>query len=253
MADPEDSISQLQGILENDLDWTKYQAAAYCVLVTKGEMTPQDLHLEADIPDSRVYGILSQLEDRGCVKSRSVRPAIYEAVHPRQVIERELENFREKSEAARSRLEQAWEAQQAQNNPPEDAWAVSSISGVANEITSRMEEATESIRIYDRDLSWLTRQSRRELGDLSENGVEIQAIGMKGSEALARLADIPVDVRQRDSLEKSFYIFDSKHVVIRTSNGSQGVSFPDHPVADLFIEEFGRIFENSEEVNTLAS
>lgn len=246
------TVSQLKGILTDELGWTEYEAAAYCVLVINGEMEPQDIHLETNIPNSRVYGILSQLEDRGCVKLKDKRPKIYDAIHPREVIDEELKKFRRKSEAARSRLEQVWEAERSQSKRHDSVWAFSSISSTVNHVCEQYEQADESILVVDDNLQWMSRKNHRRLGERSEEGIKVSVIGRTGSDKLARLADEGVETKEHEEVQQSYYIFDEERVILRVGRGKQGLSFKDTTIANILLEDYNQLNKEATEVTTFA-
>jgi len=246
------TISQLQGILTENLDWSEYHAKAYCVLVMNGEMEVKDIELEADIPNSRVYGVLSKLEERGVVKQKGRRPKSYDAIHPRDVISDEVDQFRRKSEEAKSRLEQAWEANRSMAGDDEDTWALGSTRGVVNQVRSAIASADDSIYAIDSNLRWISRDDRETLANLLEQGIDVEIIGIDGQKAIDRLADDGVPAYQTSQIPRSYYIIDRERIVIRMNSGGSGVSFTDSSVASIFTKDFEEVREKATEVTPLA-
>lgn len=246
------TVSQLQGILTENLNWSEYHAKAYCVLVMNGEMEVKDIELEADLPNSRVYGVLSKLEERGVVKQKGRRPKSYDAIHPRDVISGEVNQFRRKSEQAKSRLEQAWEANRSLSVDDEDTWALSSTQGVVNQVRSAIESADESIYAIDSNLRWVSREDREKLANVSERGVDVKIIGMDGQKSIDRLADEGVPAYQTSQIHRNYYIIDREWIVVRMNSGGEGVSFTDPSVASIFTKDFEEVREEATEVTPLA-
>jgi len=246
------TIGQLQGILTENLNWSEYHARAYCVLVMNGEMEVKDIELEANIPNSRVYGVLSKLEEQGVVKKKGRRPKSYDAIHPRDVISGEVDQFRRKSEQAKSRLEQAWEANRSLSVDDEDTWALGSTQGVVNQVRSAIESANDSIYAIDSNLRWISREDREKLTNVLEQGVDVGIIGMDGQKPIDRLADEGIPAYQTSQIHRNYYIIDGERIVIRMNSGGSGVSFTDSSVASIFTEDFEEVREEATEVTPLA-
>jgi sugar-specific transcriptional regulator TrmB len=252
MAGNEYTISQLRGVLTGDLDWPQYQAAAYCALVMNGELQVKDIELEADIPNSRVYGVLSKLEERGCVKQKGFRPKTYDAIHPRDVISDEVEQFRRKSEQAKSRLEEAWEAERSLFNDDDDTWALDSTRGLVNQVRTAITDAEEAIYAVDANLRWISREDRELMSDLVDDGVSAKIIGADDDKTVDRLADEGVTTFQSNSIERSFYVIDNSRVIARIGRGGSGVAFSDSAMATIFIRDFEDLASEATEVSPLA-
>ena len=86
--------------------WGKYEAEVYNALVEGGPMKANDLAMKAGVPQARVYNILDNLESKGCVLKKGLRPTIYFAQNPRIVIEEALGALELKAKAVASESEQ---------------------------------------------------------------------------------------------------------------------------------------------------
>lgn len=248
-------MADLSDLLQNVLDWTQYQASAYTVLVKDGPMEASEVALKADIPDARVYGVLSALEKNGSVKKQGKRPAIYDAQHPRKVIEQKQEEFESKSEEAKSKLEEAFEVERdVPYSSTDRAWVMASAHGTVNEIRNAWEDAEEEVLFIDSDLRWLSAKDARDLGELVDQEIDVKAVGRPSTpEKLEDLVVNGVDARSFDEVERSYYVIDQQTVILRVGRGSTGIVFNDQSMASIFIEAFEQVYMQASEVPNIAS
>lgn len=244
----------LKDALKEALGWSQYEASAYTVLVQNGPLEASDIALEADIPDARVYNVLSALEKRGCVLKQDKRPAIYDAQNPHYVIQQEQDDFIEESEEVEAMLENAWEPRRDDTgNRDQDAWVLGSASSTINEIRKRMDEAQESIRFVDHDLRWVSRRNDLDrLQELRDNDVDITIIGPTEN-ALEDLSDLEADLRYHEDLTKAYYVIDEMHVIMRLSTGGMGIVFSDDTLAAVFINDFDQLITEATGVKEIVA
>lgn len=77
------------------LGLTEYEARAYVTLVEKGPLTANTLSKHSKIPYSKVYDVLSRLEEKGWIIIEGGKPKKYKPKSPREAIEitvRRIEN-----------------------------------------------------------------------------------------------------------------------------------------------------------------
>lgn len=244
----------LKDTLKEALGWSQYEAAAYTALVRNGPMEASDVALEADIPDARVYGVLSGLEKKGSVLKQDKRPAIYDAQNPHYVIQREQDEFIEQSEEVEAMLENAWESERdVDDHDQHESWVLSSASGTVNEIRKRLEMADDSIRFVDADLRWITRRNDlNTLLDLADDGVDIEIIG-PSQNALEDLMDLDATLMHHDNITKSYYVIDEKHVIMKLGSDGTGIVFTDEEMATIFLNDFNETRGHATEVQDIAA
>lgn len=252
MVGSDSNIAQLKSILRGELGWTQYQAAAYCALVVGGEMQASDVELEADIPNSRVYGVLNKLEDQGRIRQTGMRPKTYDAIHPRDVINDEVDQYRQKSETAKSHLEQAWETERVADDGSDQTWALNSSRGLINQARGQIKQAESSVRVIDRNLRWMSRDDRESLSDLSDEGVDVTVIGSADAKTTERLADDGVEAYQHEEIARNFYVIDGRQVVARVARDGTGIAFTDKSMATIYIQDFEDRLEEATEVTPIA-
>ncbi len=69
-----------------DLGLTEYETASYLVLVEKGPMSASEISAKSRVPYSRIYDVLTRLEEKGFVQVRRARPTVYFAKAPTEVV-----------------------------------------------------------------------------------------------------------------------------------------------------------------------
>ena len=245
----------LKDELKDALSWSQYEAAAYAALVRDGPMEASDIALRAEIPDSRVYSILSGLEDKGCVLKQGRRPAEYDAQHPRYVIQDEQERFIDESDEVEAKLANAWETERDNNlDHTDNSWVLTSASGTVNEIRRIIDDATSSVRVVDTDLRWISRRKDvNTLQELADDGVSIQIIGASET-ALDNVKDLErVELQYHSDLDKAYYIIDEKHVIMRLHSGQTGIVFSEEQTARIFGTDFEFTLDRATKVDTNAS
>lgn len=76
----------------SELGLTTYEDQAYRTLVALGASTASTVAAESDVPEGRIYDVLSSLETRGMVRSQEAsRPKRYVAVEPTVAVDRLVE------------------------------------------------------------------------------------------------------------------------------------------------------------------
>ncbi|MCS7132516.1 MAG: hypothetical protein N3F65_01670 [Nitrososphaeria archaeon] len=79
-----------RGVIEalKKLGLTDYEARAYVAVVELGEAEASEVAMRSGVPRTRIYDVLSRLENRGFIQRiRGARPAVYAAIHPERGLE----------------------------------------------------------------------------------------------------------------------------------------------------------------------
>lgn len=70
------------------LGLTEYESRAYIAIVEVGEAEASEIAMRSGVPRTRIYDVLSRLENRGLIqKIKGSRPAIYAAIPPEKGLE----------------------------------------------------------------------------------------------------------------------------------------------------------------------
>lgn len=233
-------MEQLGDELER-LGWSKQEAACYHALVKFGSMKASQIADRIDSQPAKVYQPLNRLHDEGYVKIRDENPQIYMAQNPRFVIEKEQEQFEEKTDDVLAKLEEAWEIQ-FERGPDSDvpAQVLSGRDGMNTELQSVVEEAEDSILGFDTRLSWATAGVIESLENAASRGVDVVIVGTEhGKEWLDRLSDEGVPTQVTEDVDRSsYYIVDGEHVLLNIGRQEATISFEDENVAGIIRDDF---------------
>lgn len=90
-----------------ELGLTEYDAKVYYTLVAKSPLTAIDISREADVPMSKVYVVLSRLENGGWISVVPERPKQYRAVDPGVTIDNACSQAVSRLENTRSLLQKS--------------------------------------------------------------------------------------------------------------------------------------------------
>lgn len=131
------SVEKAKNTLK-ELGFTDYETRVYIALVKAGPTTARDLSESSGVPHSRIYDVLTELENRGWVESQSGRPTRYRAKSPSEAVRlyriKEEERLKEAGETLRQELEPIFEEEGGMEKP--DIWTIRG----KKEIWSRIEE-----------------------------------------------------------------------------------------------------------------
>ncbi|WP_132057800.1 TrmB family transcriptional regulator [Halorussus amylolyticus] len=100
MTTPSDTAKLLK-----HLDLKQYEATALEHLFSLGRTTAPNLAEATNIPQARIYSVLSSLADMGYVKVIPGRPKKYQSKPPDEIIDRACENRRQSFESYRREIE----------------------------------------------------------------------------------------------------------------------------------------------------
>ncbi len=87
------------------LELKEYETTALETLLTVGRTTAPNLSEATDIPKARIYGVLESLAEKGYIKIIPGRPKVYQAKPPSEVIDRAIENHRQKYEKRKKEID----------------------------------------------------------------------------------------------------------------------------------------------------
>lgn len=243
MSDGYDLDESLQTIME----WGKYEAAAYRVLIRFGPLEASDVAVRADIPQGRVYDTLNELHSKDAVVKQGIQPTNWDAQNPRKLIEPNQRKFENMAVEAIEALEPAYDLNlESQSHP---AWVTSSISDTSTKARELFESAEERIWILERTF-WLSEQDRELLQRKAKNGVDVRIIGWGGRPDLRGVAnEIPAaNFREAEEVNTSFYVSDEGTVLVNLNQGDMGMFFYDTGTAKIFTERFQSLYNDANEV-----
>jgi sugar-specific transcriptional regulator TrmB len=200
-----------------ELGLTDYEARTYQALVYSGPSTASVLGRIAEVPYSRIYDILSKLEQRGWVESRSGRPTLYRARPPAEVIRllksEQERRFREISEFVIKELEPVYEKKAEMRRP--DIWVLRGEASIKGKIMEMLARTQFEILISGPKIS-------RHFAEISEisslqatRNINLRVITSERGKVREKLRAIPnVEIRFREPLFGGGIIVDESEVLL---------------------------------------
>ncbi|QOS13571.1 TrmB family transcription regulator (plasmid) [Haloferax gibbonsii] len=225
-----------------ELGLSEYQSSAYIALLRRGTSTAKQASTEADIPQSRIYGVLEKLEGQGFVTIQPGRPKKYGPVDPERAIAQytrhkraqfderinEVEKlgseFLEETSSALSR----WKG----SDEMDIGWSYSEKEHI-RELMREICERTESeIRMMTTAYSFrrLANHHKESFADRANEGVDIQILLASDeplNDAVINTASEWADIRMAESVEGKIYLYDNEEIVLayRTEDEDKYVGF----------------------------
>lgn len=202
----------------NQMGLTASEIRAYAILLRTKEPTASELSREATIPYSKVYDVLSSLEEKGWVSSNNTRPTRYLAKSPSTGLDttRQKHNadFAKYQEIILNEIGPLYKSSNSSEKPD-----ILVLSGAA--IESKLLEVANSCRsdvmiaIPETGKTLVPRAMPR-LQVLHDRGVNIRVLAPKGmnAEFLKSLSRVSTTIRIKKDLFGGGIISDNRYVMI---------------------------------------
>jgi len=126
-----------------ELGLTEYDAKVYYTLVAKSPLAAIDISREADVPMSKIYVVLSRLENGGWISVVPERPKQYRAVDPAVTVDNACSQAAGRLEDTRSLLQKSLKATFDRRTEDAEASEFLVIHGTVNAL-NHMKEIVQS-------------------------------------------------------------------------------------------------------------
>ncbi|MCS7142903.1 MAG: hypothetical protein NZ920_03795 [Aigarchaeota archaeon] len=200
------------------MNLTDYEARTYLALLTRGEATAKELSEVGGVPQSRVYGIIRSLCNKGWAVEAGGRPARYKPTHPAIAIEasknRLLGRIDDVTKVLIDELTPLYEARVDREKP--DLWIIRGEKEVIKSIREVVSNAK-------RQLSLAVPYVSKELIDiiypiaalLRERGGSVQVLlGSVGDSQNLRRLSLVAEIRERELTFGGGVICDTTEVIL---------------------------------------
>ncbi len=127
------------------LGLTSYEAKTYVALVGLGPSTASDIAEAAGVPRTRIYTVLSDLEEGGWVDSREGRPKTFQAQRPAHRIGRVREQLVEEIDTVVPALEAQYEEEATRFGGP--IWLLDTPEALARRTLEMVKAAREELML----------------------------------------------------------------------------------------------------------
>ncbi len=230
------------------LNLTEYESKTYLALVNTGISTVKEIREFAGIPYSREYDILESLEKRGYVVVQPGRPKLYRAVHPREVLSKELDVRANVIEELINVLTPIYESSTKQSSFEEFIWMVKGTENIKDKITEMLGSAREEILVLGvRPI--IEKSIIAALSKVRRKGVRVRVLGrVKGVEHILKEADLKYLNFEHD--HSRFIMVDRKELILTSeeqANASCALYNKNPGCIKLYVNYFMHIWSDIEQ------
>jgi len=228
------------------LGLTQYEIKAYIALLAKGPMQANAVSREADIPYSKIYDVLSNLEKKGWIETDHDRPARYYPKSPSTAVETvkmKFESELKRSEAQIiSELQPIYESKDTRETPK--IWIVRGEFNILTKIREAVSRCEAELLIA---VPTILREAVELLAPiltvLKSRGIGIAMMTTRDVDPklLTRLSHLS-ELRVRDQMFGGGVIRDAKEVIILLGEDGVGTStlaiWSEHPGLARFAKSY---------------
>jgi HTH-type transcriptional regulator, sugar sensing transcriptional regulator len=197
---------------------TEYEAKAYISLVESGALAASELSKIANIPYSKIYEIIGNLERKGWVESEQGRPSKYYAKAPSTALESSRVRFetslRSSQDDAMGELQPLYERKGVQEKP--DIWIVRGQDNILDKIKETLTETRRELMVaMPVAPEPIVTMAVSVLALLRGKGVNVSVMlpETAGRETIKRLRE-SAQVRTRESLFGGGIISDDNRIIL---------------------------------------
>ena len=171
------------------LGLTRYEALAYIGLTKLITSNADEIAEVSNVPRSKIYEILNELERKGFVEIERIRPLKYTAVEPNVIFKKEKDKFISDVEESENRLEEIYKDKISEVQAP--VWLIRNKEKILNKEAEIIKKASSSITVR--------------MGFLLEGEGDIMIKAFK---------EIPRSVKIRIIANEYCYVNDKKYEII---------------------------------------
>ena len=232
------------------LGWNDGNAAVYGTLVENGAMKPADLVVKAGVAQGKIYTVLDELVTRGVVVKIGDRPAVYDAQHPREVLNKEMAHIQKSKDKAIDAAEEAYERRYDQKTREAACWTVRGMGGIQIQLANLVEGCRSSVKIADRNLRWLLAPDAVLTEKLKGRKVQVAGPAEAGPLLEELCAGGGADAYVRQDVE-TFCLVDDKVVMVRFESPDCALFVRDGNFARAYVDKFRHYVEAGKKVEVL--
>ncbi|MDA4137323.1 MAG: hypothetical protein OK449_10055 [Thaumarchaeota archaeon] len=158
------------------LGFTSYQSKIYASLVSLGVGSVSEIYRSSRVPRTKVYEALEDLLRQGAVELQPGRPTLYRAVHPKVLVARLLEDYRESADQATRVLEK--EYQEGRSAEQDVAWTVKGDRAIRRKLAELITSAKEEVLMFETYPPLFTVSVAKLLKAVAQRGVKIRPVAL---------------------------------------------------------------------------
>ncbi|MDK2783236.1 MAG: HTH-type transcriptional regulator, sugar sensing transcriptional regulator [Thermococcaceae archaeon] len=256
-------------LLQEHFELKLYEARAYVALVAFGVLTPAELVSVSEVPAPRTYDVLRSLEKKGFALSQPGKANKYRPVHPKNVLEKFIEDWqvrvKEELEAKKKAKEELLELMtplietEVPKYGVERVWVVRGIRNSTLKTQEMLEEVEKEILLADN--GYIAANLDEELTKAVDRGVNVKIIVPKQllprietSKLMDYYKEGKLELKVLDKIELPMLICDEEvffaleDLAARYFNYETQVWIKDFRVVELFKGKFNEYWEKAEKV-----
>lgn len=254
-------------LLQEHFELNLYEARAYVALVGFGVLTPAELASVSEVPAPRTYDVLRSLEKKGFALSQPGKANKYRPVHPKNVLEKFIEDWqvrvKEELEAKKKAKEELLELMtplietEVPKYGVERVWVVRGIRNSTLKTQEMFEEVEKEILLADN--GYIAANLDEEIAKAVDRGVNTKIIVSKQvlprietSKIMDYYKEGKLELRVLDKIELPMLICDEEvffaleDLAARYFNYETQVWIKDFRVVELFKGKFNEYWEKAE-------
>lgn len=254
-------------LLQEHFELNLYEARAYVALVAFGVLTPAELASVSEVPAPRTYDVLRSLEKKGFALSQPGKANKYRPVHPKNVLEKFIEDWqvrvKEELEAKKKAKEELLELMtplietEVPKYGVERVWVVRGIRNSTLKTQEMLEEVEKEILLADN--GYIAANLDEEVARAVDRGVNARIIVSKHvlprietSKIMDYYKEGKLELKVLDKIELPMLICDEEvffaleDLAARYFNYETQVWIKDFRVVELFKGKFNEYWEKAE-------
>ena len=129
------------------IGFTSYQAKVYSSLISLGVGSVSEVHRHSGVPRTKIYETLDELIRKGAAELQSGRPALYRAVHPKNLVKRLTEEYFESANEVGEILEKSY--QETRSVESDLAWTVKGRPAIRRKLAEIVSSAKQNVTMLE--------------------------------------------------------------------------------------------------------
>jgi HTH-type transcriptional regulator, sugar sensing transcriptional regulator len=201
-----------------DLGLTDYEMKAYISLLQKPGVSASEVSKESDVPVSKIYEVLGNLERKGWVESQHTRPSKYFPKSPSTALQalrlRMHAEFQENEDQLLQELMPLYEKKETQERP--DIWIVRGDYNILAKVRESISRCKKEILVViPPALNDVIDLVIPVLADMKASGINVRVLTSNdiNQNTVAQIST-QADLRLRDNMFGGGVIVDAKEVVL---------------------------------------
>ncbi len=217
------SISEKTKRAMRDFGLTDYETRIYLTLLRHEDMVASDISKIANVPYSKIYEMLSNLEKKGWIESNNSRPKNFRARSPYIALENIKSNLeriqKQKESQILGELQPLFENKESLERP--EIWIVRGMNNIVERAKDTISRSRREILLA---LPFITQDLAEKISPiliyLKSRGINVTILASEASVKILQKFDNIAEIRIRDKMFGGGIISDSKEVLLLLGSDS---------------------------------